>query len=167
MKFLQPSIWFLLISIAPACAQQSLDEKLKHMYRYTVPLIQPEQLVEWQGHNIGIVILDTRSPREFEVSHIQGAQMINYQTFDKQQVSDLPKNQKVVVYCSVGYRSERIGEQLQELGFQEVYNLYGGIIQWKNQGNQVVDLSGQPTEKVHAYNKQWGQWLKSGIKVYE
>ncbi|MEL6718853.1 MAG: rhodanese-like domain-containing protein, partial [Bacteroidota bacterium] len=68
-------------------------------------------------------------------------------------------------YCSVGYRSEKISEQLLEAGFKDVSNLYGGIFEWKNQDHEVVDEKGA-TEKVHAYDRVWGFWLKEGKKVY-
>jgi hypothetical protein len=70
------------------------------------------------------------------------------------------------VYCSVGYRSERIGEKLLKLGYTDVVNLYGGIFEWKNQGLDVYNSSNYPTDSVHTYNKSWGKWLVKGIKVY-
>ncbi len=167
MKALSNIIWMTLISCSVACAQQTLDEKLESLYHKTVPLIQPEQLADWKNQNAQVFLLDTRTNREFQVSHIAGAELIDYESFHNEDVNHIPKNKKVVVYCSVGYRSERIGEKLQELGFTEVYNLYGGIFQWKNQDHQVVDAKNLPTENVHAYNKSWGQWLEKGVKVYE
>ncbi|RMG61980.1 MAG: rhodanese-like domain-containing protein, partial [Bacteroidetes bacterium] len=89
-----------------------------------------------------------------------------YEGFQPETVADIPRDQPVVVYCTVGYRSERIGEQLQALGFTQVYNLYGGIFAWKNQGFPVVDPEGKPTERVHTYNADWSQWLRQGEKVY-
>ncbi|MBI1194042.1 MAG: rhodanese-like domain-containing protein, partial [Bacteroidetes bacterium] len=43
---------------------------------------------------------------------------------------------------------------------------YGGIFEWVNAGNSVVDPSGKPTERVHAYNRTWGLFLERGEKVY-
>ena len=65
-----------------------------------------------------------------------------------------------------GYRSERIGEQLQELGFQEVFNLKGSIFQWVNEERTLVDKNGEPTDKVHGFNKTWSKWLKHGQVAY-
>ena len=92
--------------------------------------------------------------------------MVGYDHFQEYKLKDIPKDQPIVVYCSVGYRSERIGEKLQEMGFTQVYNLYGGIFDWKNRGMEVENMEGEPTEKVHTYNKKWGQWLLRGEKVY-
>ena len=52
------------------------------------------------------------------------------------------------------------------MGYSAVYNLYGGIFEWKNQ-NQAVYRNHKETEEVHAYNKMWGFWLDKGIKVYD
>ncbi len=155
-----------LVSFLPACGQQTLEKKLEDLYQQTVPLVQPSDLAQWKTNPHSLVLLDIRSADEYQVSHIDGARFIDYDSFQKDDVAHLPKSSRVVVYCSVGYRSERVGEKMQDMGF-EVYNLYGGIFQWKNQGYQVVNNHNQPTDSVHAYNRQWGQWLKNGIKIYD
>jgi 3-mercaptopyruvate sulfurtransferase SseA len=66
----------------------------------------------------------------------------------------------------VGYRSEKISEKLKQAGFKDVSNLYGGIFEWVNQGNPVVDENGKITDNIHAYSKTWGVWLNKGVKVY-
>ena len=52
------------------------------------------------------------------------------------------------------------------MGFTNVFNLVGGIFEWKNQGHAVYSTQNKITEKVHAYNKTWGVWLTKGEKVY-
>ena len=118
-------------------------------------------------NNKDIIILDTRSIEEYNVSHIKNAKFIDYDSFSPEMVAGLDKNKEVVVYCSVGYRSEKIGEQLKDIGFTNVNNLYGGIFQWKNKGNSVITNSAQTTDSVHTYNKNWSKWLINGVKVYE
>lgn len=113
------------------------------------------------------VFLDAREPREFAVSHIAGAIHVGYDYFDLAKLpANLAKDQPIVVYCSVGYRSEKVTEKLQKAGFTRVSNLYGGIFEWINQGYPVVNQSGA-TNDVHAYNRTWGVWLKKGNKVYK
>ncbi|MFQ5334631.1 MAG: rhodanese-like domain-containing protein, partial [Flavobacteriales bacterium] len=75
------------------------------------------------------------------------------------------RRREVIVYCSVGYRSEKIAEKLAGMGFGQVFNLYGGIFEWVNRGYPVYDEHGQ-TDNVHAYNHNWGLWLHKGNKVY-
>ena len=154
----------LLISLS-ACGQQTFEQKLEGMYRQTVPLMQPSALDSLRQAKF-VVLLDTRSPEEYKVSHLPSAQFVNYDTFRPEDISDIPTDAEVVVYCAVGYRSERVGEQLQQAGYQNVHNLYGGIFAWKNRGYPVVNPQGQVTDSVHTYNRRWSRWLKRGVKVW-
>jgi len=113
-----------------------------------------------------VKLLDARELAEFEVSHISGAKHIGYDNFDTSAVSGLSKESPIIVYCSIGYRSEKIAEKLLTMGFQNVSNLYGGIFEWVNQGNAVM-TKGEQTDRVHAYSRAWGIWLNKGEKVYE
>lgn len=161
-RFLPPFI-LLVASTLTSCGQKTYDEKLESLYKKTVPLIKVDSLKSRQSE---VVILDTRAMEEFAISHIEGARFVDYDAFEVTQVNDIPKNQEVIVYCSVGYRSERVGEKLQKAGFTNVKNLYGGIFSWKNEGYELVGPQNLPTDSVHTYNKSWGKWLLKGIKVY-
>lgn len=157
---------FALIIFLPlfSCGQKStsLDEEVKNLYKYTVPLAQKEDAVRWKHAKI----LDTREKEEFEVSHLPNATFVGYDDFQLSSVSGISKTDTVIVYCSVGYRSERIGEKLKSAGYQHVFNLYGGIFNWKNKDGAVVDMNGDTTQKVHTYNKNWSRFLVKGEKVY-
>jgi len=112
------------------------------------------------------VFLDSREKTEYNVSHLKNATWVGYDDFDMNRVKHIAKTQKIVVYCSVGYRSEKITEKLNKAGYTNVSNMVGGIFEWKNQNNTVVDNAGSETQKVHAYSKTWGIWLNKGEKVY-
>ena len=157
---------FLSLITMLTSAQSEFDKLLNGMYKYTVPLVKSDKLVEWKEEN-NVYILDTRESAEYKVSHIQNAIEVGYDNFELSLVKDIPKNAKLVVYCSVGYRSERIGEKLINEGYISVFNLYGGIFDWVNSGNPVFDADGK-VAKVHAYNKDWGKWVEEGSckKVY-
>ncbi|MEO0472113.1 MAG: rhodanese-like domain-containing protein [Bacteroidota bacterium] len=143
--------------------QADFHNMLADMYRYSVPLVKSAEL---KTDSSEVLLLDTREKNEFEVAHLDGAKWVGYDDFQSEALAEVPKDKPIVVYCSVGYRSERIGEKLQEMGFTNVRNLYGGIFQWKNEGNDVVNKTGQSTEKVHTFNANWSQWLLKGEKVY-
>lgn len=144
-------------------AQKAYDLMLKTVYKNTVPLIGRPELDSLKD----VFFLDTRERKEYQTSHISGARFVGYEGFSKKSVKDIPRDKNIVVYCSVGYRSERIGEKLLDMGFTSVNNLYGGIFQWKNEGNKVVDGQGNVTDTVHTYNRLWSVWLKNGIKRYD
>jgi len=112
------------------------------------------------------IFLDTRSIEEFNVSHIKEAKFIGYETLNFKVLDSLQKDEEIIVYCSVGYRSEIVCEKLLELGFTNVSNLYGGLFEWVNQSKPIVDTEGNFTNRVHAYDQVWGIWLKKGDKVY-
>lgn len=111
------------------------------------------------------VILDTREKEEFEVSHLKGARWVGYNTFAIEGIKDISKNEPIVVYCSVGARSQDIGKRLKEAGYKEVYNLYGGIFHWVNE-EQPIYKNNQPTSRIHVYSLAWGIWVNKGEKVY-
>jgi len=112
------------------------------------------------------VFLDSREKNEYNVSHLKNSIWVGYNDFDMSRVKRISKSQKIIVYCSVGYRSEKITEKLNKAGYTNVSNMVGGIFEWKNQNNMVYDNAGMETQKVHAYSKTWGVWLNRGEKVY-
>lgn len=124
----------------------------------TVPLATPKQVNRLKSVS-EIILLDAREIKEYNISHIDGALNVGYDNFSISSVKSLNKDKPVYVYCSIGYRSEKIGEQLQKAGFKKVYNVYGGIFNWINTGYELVDKSGNKTTKVHGYNSSWSKWL--------
>lgn len=143
------------------------DRLLRTLYRNTVPAIRPAQLATMLAKKPeAVLLLDTRTPAEYQVSHLRNAHFVDFTSFKKNTFPDLPRNQTVVVYCSVGYRSERVGERLKALGFQDVRNLYGGLFQWVNEGHPVYNQQGV-TQNIHPYSPLWSPWLKSGRQVYK
>ena len=126
----------------------------------------PEVGIRYVADNhSSLVFLDARELREYAVSHIDGAIHIGYDHFDLEKMATLNPHSRIVVYCSVGYRSEKISEKLIVAGFKNVSNLYGGIFEWVNQGYPVYSEKGE-TRQVHAFDRTWGIWLKKGEKVY-
>ena len=160
-------VLLILFSLDMAkCQTKDYKEKLESLYNHTVPLINSEDLNSAIELGNSVVLLDTRSDEEYAISHLEGSRKIDYDDFNMKDVQDIPLDAEVVVYCSVGYRSEKIGEQLLDMGFTNVRNLYGGIFQWKNDGFEVVNSRSIVTDSVHTYNKSWSKWLTNGIKVY-
>ncbi|MCG8307382.1 MAG: rhodanese-like domain-containing protein [Cytophagales bacterium] len=148
------------------CQTKKYGEKLESLYNHTVPTISSRELAANLQSGKEYVILDIRSRKEFEISHLKNAMLIDYDTFTGANVQNVPCNSRIIVYCSVGYRSEKIGEKLLDLGFSNVKNLYGGIFQWKNDGYEVVNNNSVRTDSVHTYNRNWSQWLLNGERVY-
>ena len=158
-RFLFVGLFLLSIpSFSQSLAYKSL---LEGLYDKNFPTVKSEQISDLSHYQV----LDAREKEEFAISHLSGAKWVGYETFDLKSVEDLDKNQPVLVYCTVGARSQEVGKKLLDAGFSRVYNLYGGIIQWSN-SQKPLESNGKPTRKVHTYSKTWGIWLTSGEKVY-
>lgn len=155
-------ILFLGFTLAfVSCGQaDNFEDMVDGLLNESIPTLRPDECID------NVLFIDARELPEFEVSHIQGAVYVGYDDFNIHALDTIPKDRELVVYCSVGYRSEKIGEKLVDAGFENVSNLYGGIFLWVNESHEVVDEKG-PTAYVHAYNQLWGQWLQKGEKVYE
>jgi rhodanese-related sulfurtransferase len=153
----------LLQSSASIAQSKSFDVLLRGLIKKTVPIIKVQEL---KSKSTGVVLLDARELEEFEVSHLRNARYVGFNNFSLEGIKDIPKTAPIVVYCSIGVRSEKIGEKLLAAGYTNVKNCYGSIFEWVNQGNEIVDMQNKPTQKIHAYNKKWGVWVNKGEKVY-
>ena len=146
-------------------SQESISELLEKHNHSNVPYITVQELAMPKTNAL---ILDARENHEFRTSHIKNAVFVGYNSFKIDLVNRmLPnKDEKIVVYCSVGIRSEKIAYKLINAGYTNVFNLYGGIFQWKNNGFKVFDNDENETENVHVYSKYWSKWLLKGNKIY-
>ena len=104
------------------------------------------------------ILLDVRAEEEFAVSHLRGATRVEPSAKAEKVLAWLPPGRPVVTYCSVGYRSSEFAERLQKAGRASVYNLEGSIFQWANEG-RPIEADGHPADKVHPYNRKFGQML--------
>ncbi len=147
-------------------AQESLSEVLEEYNNGSIPYITVDELATSKTET---VLLDARETKEFRTSHLENAINVGYDEFNIQTVlkNIKDKTTRVVVYCSIGVRSEDIAEKLKEEGYTNVYNLYGGIFEWKNNDYIVYDHDNAPTENVHTYSKKWSKWLLKGNKIYD
>lgn len=150
----------------PAGISPTYKRLLRSLYRNTVPTVPAAALAQELRQSTGPLLLDIRTPAEYRVSHLQGAHFVPYDSLKTEQFVGLDRNRPVVVYCSVGVRSEQLGERLHALGFRHVRNLYGGLFEWVNEGYPVYNTQGR-TANVHPYSAMWSLWLKRGRKVYE
>lgn len=167
MKHLKLHTILILCSLGvnTSLAQTSIDAILKQYNKGNIPYISVQELNE---NFEEAIILDAREMNEFKVSHIKNALYVGHKYFNStkilKQVPDL--SQPIVVYCSIGVRSESIGNALKKAGYTNVKNLYGGIFEWKNKNLPIYNIKEQETDSLHAYSKKWSVYLNKGIKVY-
>lgn len=126
----------------------------------TLPRISTRKLDEWlQSDWPSPLLLDVRSPKEFEVSHLPGARNVEPKTFLRDLDLKAERATPMVVYCAIGWRASAVVRKLHDAGFVQAWNLDGGIFQWVNEGRAVV-RNGRPTQVVHPYSNGWARLLK-------
>lgn len=159
---------FILFISVSSFAQNTIDEAIEKYNSNSVEYISTQELVQLQKNNQNYILLDVRSVGEYQVSHLKNAFHVGYKNFDVEAVKkQFKKDETIIVYCSIGVRSEQIGEQLQDAGYKKVYNLYGGIFDWHNQDQPIFDMQNKETKRIHAYDSFWGKFITKGEKVYE
>lgn len=146
----------------PAITNPDFDKVVAKLLNYKVDTISVQTL---QKHSGSFVLLDIREKEEYEVSHIEGAKFLGYEDPDFSILQTIDLDTELIVYCSIGYRSEKMGNKLKKMGFKKVKNLYGSIFEWANQGYPLFDTNNQKTNIVHGYNKRWSKWITN--KNYE
>lgn len=141
-------------------------KKLKRVIKRkfpTVKTLSTAALAQWlaDSHQTQPIILDARTEAEYTLSHLRHAQRIEPHNPD---VTSFTDSAPIVVYCSVGYRSAKVAECLQQAGCDRVYNLEGSIFEWVNEGHPVYQNE-RLTHVVHPYNALWGKLLKSRYRA--
>lgn len=101
----------------------------------TAPYIEPQDFQQLlKNPDPDVFLLDARSTFEYEVGHFKDAQIIDIQHFRElperlEQIAHL-KDKKIITYCTGGIRCEKLTGLMMEHGFEQVYQLHGGIINY-------------------------------------
>lgn len=96
--------------------------------------IDAHQLAEMMQNNNDLILVDVRTPGEYEYDgHITGSQLIPLSLLAAR-LDELPQEKPIVCICRSGNRSHTACEHLAVNGFNEVYNLSGGMLGWRRAG---------------------------------
>lgn len=166
MRWARTLLALAILWPAAAGAQASIDA-LRPAIAARFPdvrWVDAPTLRRWMDEPRPVVILDARQPAEVAVSRIRGATRVDPDHPDVAAVRP-PANARVVVYCSVGWRSASVADALRRAGLRDVYNLEGGIFAWANRGLPVV-RDGAPVRAVHPYDEVWGRMLSAELRSY-
>ncbi len=143
---------------------ESVDEKIANDYP-GIEFISTDELYSlYRRANIDMpLIFDVRAESEYKVSHIQNA--INLET--AKEISELISDREadIIVYCSVGYRSAGVAEELAKMSYTHVRNLRHSIFEWANKDYPLSNINGD-TDNVHPFNRTWGKLLNDTLHRY-
>ncbi len=89
------------------------------------------------------VLLDVRTPLEYEQGHIPGAVLVPSYEVEKIEALGIPKDKKIVVYCAVDPRSTKSVGELSEMGYTNLLRLKGGVYEWRRADGVVVKSTSQ------------------------
>ena len=96
-------------------------------------------LIEDNKGNADFIILDVRRDSEYQEGHLADAVNMDYYASDfADEFDKLDKGKSYLVYCRSGSRSSGAARMMEELGFENVYNMLGGITDWQDEGFPVV-----------------------------
>ncbi len=97
--------------------------------------LEPKEFTKEISLNTNSQIIDVRTPEEFSGEHINNARNINWNNPDFQsEVSKLDKNKPVFVYCLSGGRSAKAASKLASMGFENIYDMNGGMVKYISEG---------------------------------
>ncbi len=124
LRFIYTTLILFLISVGTLASVKNLN---------------PDEFYKMLKEKKAVILLDVRTPYEYEKDgHIPKANLIPIQVLPKFADRLIKfRNYPVLVYCRSGNRSLVAAKYLEKLGFKEVYNLRGGIIEWKKYGLPV------------------------------
>jgi rhodanese-related sulfurtransferase len=105
-----------------------------------VRVVSPQDAYEViQAADPRLVVLDVRTPEEFAEGHLADAVLVDFQADDfEERLGELDRSAQYVLYCRSGNRSGQAREMMAEMGFEEVYDVDGGIVAWEQAGLPTV-----------------------------
>jgi len=84
-------------------------------------------------------IIDIRTPREYKQGHLKGAVNINYYERNfLEQIAKYSKEESIFIYCRTGNRTSFASKKMLKIGFQKIYDLQGGIVNWQRNKKQII-----------------------------
>ncbi|MCV7401723.1 adenylyltransferase/sulfurtransferase MoeZ [Mycobacterium fragae] len=96
--------------------------------------ITPRELRELLDSGKNIALIDVREPVEWDINHIDGAQLIPQSLINSGEgLAKLPQDRMPVLYCKTGVRSAEALAALKKAGFADAVHLQGGIVAWAKQ----------------------------------
>lgn len=128
MKIKVLSLVLLIIGVTSCLKNQVEGVQVLDVSKYEKKMVQPD-----------VQLVDVRTPEEFTEGHLENAINIDITADDfDSKIAALDKEKPVMVYCKSGGRSAKASSRLNELGFKNISDLEGGIINWNSKNKPIV-----------------------------
>ena len=101
--------------------------------------VSPDQVKQWQEQGRDFVLLDVRTPREWEICRLENAHLVPLAEL-AQRWDELSPDSEIVVYCHHGTRSRYAVNLLRQQGFGRAKNLAGGIDSWSREVDPTIPV---------------------------
>jgi len=102
--------------------------------------IDSNELAQWLESEKPPVLIDVRTPQEMAQASISNGKPLPLNTLPFR-LDEIPKDEPVVFYCRTGARSGQACMYMTQRGYDNVYNLYGGIVSWAGNGLPVAPMA--------------------------
>ena len=118
-----------LLIVATGCTEDNNKGEIK-----LITVEEMQTLIDQKD----VQLVDVRTVSEYDEGHLINSQNIDFNspTFD-QDITKLDKTKPVILYCKSGGRSSKCAKKLQKAGFIKIFDLEGGITQWKFKGLDI------------------------------
>ena len=104
-----------------------------------ISAIEAFDLIQENISNPDFIIIDVRTPAEYDEGHIENAELVDYNAANfREEIGKYDRDKKYLIYCRTGRRSAGARDIMEELGFQYIYHMEGGITEWMAEGLPVV-----------------------------
>ena len=132
---------FALAMLLAACARQPFENVADPSQKKTFRLISPleaSRMIRTNRENRKFLLLDIRRPEEVEPGHIAGTVMLDdYSETFRDELALLDREKTYLIDCRTGNRTGKTMTIMDELGFETVYDLEGGITAWAAAGQTI------------------------------
>ena len=135
---------FRTMRVPKRCDQHAAIAKLIDYEEFCNPVqnkdISPMELSEKISRGEEVVLIDVREAYEWDAGHIASAQHIPMSQMQKR-IGEIPRDAEVVVICRSGSRSAHVQHHLQQLGYEKVKNLVGGMARWSREVDPTIRVA--------------------------
>ena len=129
----------LVLAATAACSSGDDVDEAGRNTDAAVRVVEPAAAVELLDDESDRILIDVRTPEEFEEAHLDGALLIDFYRDDfESAIDELDRDASYVIYCRSGNRSGQARQLMADLGFTDVADIDGGIVAWSAEGLPTV-----------------------------